>query len=889
MRLERWFYTIPLRLRSLLRPRQVEEELDEEIQFHLAQRIAAEVASGKTPEDAGYAALRAMQGMEQRKEECRDTRKVAFFADLIRDLQYGCRMLRRQPGFSFLAILCLALGIGATTAVFSWVEGILIRPFPLVAGQERMVAITGTDITNGRDDVSWPDFVDLRKNSTLAQAFIAEHIFGTTLTIGRRAEHATASIVSANYFQALGIRPILGRAFDASDEIGRNAHPVTVISYQCWRDRYSGAPSIIGKTQRLNGVRHTIIGVAPPGFLGTFVGYSFQFWVPASMEQLFEAGGYKLENRAARWVEGFALLKPGVTIKQAQWEMSAIAKRLETQFPATNRGRGIKLYPLWQTPFNGAGTLLPTLRISLIVAVAVLLIACANVGNLLLFRSFARTQEMAVRLALGGSRRRLLKQLLTEGLLLAGVAACAGVALAYASRNLIVLLFPAYPGLIVNLPAQLDWRVLILTSGVCVISSLLFAFAPAIKSTDIDLAGSMKSDSGGALGGRGSAWMRSTLVIVQVSLSFILLFTAGLLLKSVQAMQNSDPGFSTDHVLTTGVDMIAAGYDPTRIKGFQKMLLDRIQGIPGIESAAFTRVTPISYKSYSSAPITVEGFETQSGPEPVIEYDEVGPGFLATMGIRLISGREFTPADNEVARPVAVINQTMLRKFWGNKDAVGKRFLANGKWLQVIGVARDSKYQSLLETAKPFFYTPMLQSTLGQVLQIRSALPVTAVAKLLTGEVKALDPNLAPAEVITMREQLYRMNWSKRATVTLLLIFGGVALLLAGIGLYGLMSYSVSQSTRTLGLRMALGADGPDLLRLVIRQGLVLTMCGILVGSAVALVSTRLLGYLLYEVSPRDPATFALALGVMIFVSLVASVVPARHAMLTDPVKALRS
>jgi predicted permease len=889
MRLEHWFYTMPLRLRSLFRGRQIEQELDEEFQFHLSQRIAAELATGKTPEEAGYAALREMEGMERRKEECRDTRKVAFIADLIRDLQYGCRMLRRQAGFSFLAILCLALGIGGTTAVCSWVEGILVRPFPLVVGQERMVAITGTDIMNGRDDVSWPDFVDLRKNCTLAEALIAEHIFGTTLSIGRRAEHATASIVSGNYFQALGIRPILGRAFDASDEIGRNAHPVTVISYQCWRDRYRGDPVIIGKTQLLNGVRHTIVGVGPPGFLGTFVGYSFQFWVPASMEELFEAGGYKLENRGARWVEGFALLKPGVTIEQAQSEFSAIATRLEKQYPATNRGRGIKLYPLWQTPFNGAGTLLPTLGISLAVACAVLLIACANVGNLLLFRSFGRTQEMAIRLSLGGSRPRLLKQLLAEGLLLAGFGACAGVALAYASRNLIVLLFPASPGLIVNLPAQLDWRVLMFTSCVCVISSLLFAFAPAIKSTDIDLAATMKSNSGGALGGRRSASVRSTLVIIQVSLSFVLVFAVGLLLKSVQAMQNSNPGFSTDHVLTTGVDMIAAGYDTPRIKSFEKMLLDRIQGIGGIESAAFARVAPISYKSYSSAPITVERFETQSGREPVIEYDEIGPRFLATMGIPLISGREFTPGDNETARPVAVINQTMLRKFWGNEDAVGKRFLVKGKWLQVIGVARDSKYQSLLEIIKPFFYTPMLQSTMGQVLQIRTSLPVSVVANIVTSEVKALDPNLTPAEVITMREQLYRMNWSKRAAVTLLLIFSGAALLLAAIGLYGLMSYSVSQSTRDLGLRMALGADGRDLLRLILRQGLVLTMGGLIVGGAVALSSTRLLGYLLYQVSPRDPGTFALALLVMIFVSMAASLIPARRAMLTDPVKALRS
>lgn len=272
-------------------------------------------------------------------------RKVRPIDDLMKDIRYALRMIRRGPGFSILAILCLTLGIGATTAVFSWMEGILLRPFPLVAAQDRMVAITGID-RNGRNDVSWPDFIDLRRNSVLVESFIAEHIFGTTLSIGARAEHATASVVSANYFQALGIHPIMGRAFEPSDEIGRNAHPVTVISYQAWKDRYGGDPYIIGKKQRLNGVLHTIIGVAPAGFYGTFVGYSFQFWVPASMEELFEAGGYKLENRGARWIEGFALLRPGVAIQQAQTELSAIAKRLENEYPATNRGCGIKLYPL---------------------------------------------------------------------------------------------------------------------------------------------------------------------------------------------------------------------------------------------------------------------------------------------------------------------------------------------------------------------------------------------------------------------------------------------------------------------------------------------------------------------------------------------------------------
>ncbi len=594
MRLEHWLYTVPLRLRSIFLRTRVEQDLDEELRFHLERQIEENKTRGLTSEQAKRTARRHLVGLEQRKEECRDMRKVRIVEDLMNDTRYGFRMLRRSPGFSILAVLCLTLGIGATTAVFSWMEGILLRPFPLVAGQDRLVAITGTD-RNGRTDVSWPDFVDLRTNCASVESLIADKIFGTTLSIGQRAERAAGGIVSANYFQALGIRPILGRAFSPSDGIGRNAHPVTVISYQAWKDRYGGDLNIIGKTQMLNGVQHTIIGVAPEGFYGTFVGYSFQFWVPASMEELFEAGGYKLENRGARWIEGFALLKPGVTIEQAQTEMSSIAKRLAADYPATNRGRGIKLFPLWQTPFNGAGTLLPTLRISLVVACFVLLIACANVGNLLLFRSFGRRHEMAVRLSVGAGRGRLLKQLLTEGLILAALAACGGLAVAYWCRNLMMLLFPRYPDRIVNLPAEIDWRVLTLSAGVCLISTLLFGLIPGMQASKIDLAAAMKSDSGGTLGGRGKAWMRSSLVLIQLSLSFVLLVAAGLLLKSVRAMQDADPGFSADQVLTTGVGMIAAGYDTQRIKSFEDRLLDRIQAIGGVESAAFARVTPITY------------------------------------------------------------------------------------------------------------------------------------------------------------------------------------------------------------------------------------------------------------------------------------------------------
>jgi predicted permease len=888
MRPRHWLYTIPLRLRSIFLRDRVEQELDDELQFHLERQVMEDIARGLTPEQARREARRSLRGVEQRKEECRDMRKVTLLEDLIKDAAYGLRMLRRNPSFSILAVLCLTLGIGATTAVFSWMEGILLRPFPLVTGQDRLVAITGTD-RNGRTDVSWPDFVDLRKNCTLLESFIADRIFGTTLSIGARAERASGSIVSANYFQALGIRPLLGRAFDPADEIGRNAHPVTVISYQAWKDRYGGDANIIGKTQMLNGVEHTIIGVAPAGFYGTFVGYSFQFWVPASMEELFEAGGYKLENRDARWIEGFALLKPGVTIDQAQAEMSAIAKRLAVDYPATNRGRGIKVYPLWQTPFNGAGTLLPTLRISLVVACFVLLIACANVGNLLLFRSFGRRHEITVRLSLGAGRGRLLKQLLTEGLVLAALAACGGLAVAYGCRNLIMLLFPRYPGILVNLPAEIDWRVLTLSAGVCLVSTLLFGLVPAMQASKIDLAIAMKADSGGALGGRGKAWIRSSLVLVQVSLSFVLLVAAGLLLKSVRAMQDANPGFSAGRVLTTGVNMIAAGYDTQRIKSFEDRLLDRVRAMGGIESAAFARVTPITYSTYSSGPVAIHEYETEPGEQPVVEYDEVGPAYLNTMGIPLISGREFTRADNETARLVAVVNETMARQFWRGEDPVGKRISLKGQWIQVVGVATDSKYQNLLEASKPFFYVPMRQSVMGQGLEIRTSVAPGVIARALAREVKALDANLAPGEVITMREQIYRMTWSKRAALTLLMIFSGIALLLAGIGLYGVMSYSVSQSTRELGLRMALGADASDLLRLVLSQGFTLTASGIALGAAAALGLTRLLGYLLYKVSPRDPLTFGSALVIMTIASLAACLLPAWRATRTDPVRALRN
>ncbi len=587
------------RARALFQRDKIAAELDEELRFHLAMRVETNANQGMSPAEALVDSKRRLGNATLLKESMREIDLFTFLETVIQDFRFGMRMLRRNPGFSALAVLCLTLGIGANASVFSWIEGVLLRPFPAVAHQERLMAVAGTNRAEpgSLDDVSWPDFVDFQKSCTLFDSFIVDRIMGTTLSIGGRAERARGSVVSANYFDALGIRPILGRGFKPAEDFGRNAHPVTVISYQTWKQRFQGDPGIIGKTQMLNGMPHTIIGVAPQGFDGTFVGWAMQFWVPTSMQERFDPPGYKLEDRGARWIEGFVRLKPGVTPQQAQAEISAVARRLEAAYPATNRGRGIKLFPLWQTPFNNAGTLLPMLGIALAVVVFVLLIACANVSNLLLVKAFGRRHEMTVRLAVGAGRGRLLKQLLTEGLILSTLSAAGGLVVAHWCRNLLVLLLPKRGGVTMNLPGEIDWRVLAVSAGVCVISTLLFGLVPAIQTSKIDLASALKAESGGVVGGRGRALVRSSLVLVQVALSFVLLVGAGLLLQSLRNVQNTSPGFSTERVLTTGVDLASAGYDAQRAKNFQDELIDRLQALGGVESVAWSRITPFGYGS----------------------------------------------------------------------------------------------------------------------------------------------------------------------------------------------------------------------------------------------------------------------------------------------------
>lgn len=863
--------------------------LRDEINAHLEMDRADRIARGESPSDAVLNARADFGNVGLVQEVTRDAWAGIWLDRLGQDVRFGARMLWRTPGFTALAVVCLALGIGGNAAVFSWVESILLRPYPGVADQSRLVAIAGTGKGEaGYSDMSWPDFTDLSRSSNLFSAFVATKIVGAALTGGDRAERAVGQLVSANYFDALGVHPTLGRGFLPDEETGANAHPVTVISFRLWRDRFAGDRAVIGKTIMLNRVAHTIVGVAPESFAGTFVGYAMQFWVPASMQAAFN-GTYQLDDRSARWIEGLAVLAPGVSVARAQAAMSTAAGRLESQFPNADRGRGVRVLPLWKAPFDNAQELLPMIRIAFIVVVLVLLVACANVANLLLVRSVARCQEMTARLALGASRWRLLRQLITEGVLLSLLATAVGLVVAYWSRHALVLFFAPRGGVNLTFSVDLDWRVLALSGLLGLTSTLAFALVPALRGTRVDLASALKADSRSASGGAGVR-LRGGLVILQVAVSLVLVVGAGLLASSLQRIGGANPGFREDGVLTTRVGLLSAGYDTTRAKRFAEDLVDRLHGVAGIDSVAIARTIPFEPSGpFASAPVATDAYRPEQDEQPSANYNAVTPGYFATLGIPLLRGRDFTRADDDTTAPVAIVSEAMAAKYWPGADPVGKRLRVRDRWMQVVGLAKNIQYQSLLTPPEPLFYLPFRQNVaLSFAVQVRTRDGAATLRPAFVRVLRELDPNVVPYELLSMREQVARSTSTQHVAGAFLGVFAAVALALAALGVYGVMSYVVTQSRRELGLRMALGAAPRDVLGLVLYRGLALTGVGIIVGLAVALGTTRLLGDLLYKVSPRDPRIFALAFAVMVVGAVAACAVPAWRAARTDVVNALR-
>jgi predicted permease len=826
------------------------------------------------------------------QEQTREPWGSLWFERLQHDLRFGLRMLRRSPVFSAIAVICLGLGIGAHAAVLSWTEGIVRHPFPLVRDQEQLVAIAGTvkGSASGVDDMSWPDFTDLARASSGFSTFFVSKITGATLTGGDRAQRLVGQLVSANYFDALGVRPILGRGFLPNEDVGRGAHPVTVISYRLWQDHFAGDPRVVGSTINYNGNPQTIIGVTPEGFLGTFVGYAMQFWSPASQQAVFDPTGYKLDDRSARWIEGFARLKPGVSVDAAQAQVSAAARRLESEFANEDRGRGVRLFALESNPFDNAKVLKPMLRIGSIVAALLLVIVCANIANLLLVRALARRSELSVRRALGASRARVTGQLVTEGFILSILGTAMGLIIAYASRDALGLFFAPRGGASLVFAAEYDWRVLTATIAIGLGSTVIFALAPALHLSRLDLAGALRATAPGALAGSRS-YLRAGLVVVQLCLSVLLLISTGLVISSLRRLVAADPGFSTTNVTTTAISLYAAGYDTARAHRFQDDLLERMRTIGGVSSAAIARSLPFSTGPYENGAIMVDGYQPAKDEQPTADYNAVTPEYFRTLGIPLLSGRDFTSADADSSAPVAIVSRALAQRYWPSDSPIGRRLQLRGKWMRIVGVVADMKYRSLTESPGMLFYLPLAQRRVTGVnlfLRTASSGAATGIAPALVNALHAIDPNVSPYEILTMREQVNRGTSAQRILVTLLAILSGVALFLAVIGLYGTISYMVSQSTRELGLRMALGATPSQLLMLVMSLGLRMALAGVLLGAIVAVGTTRLLGDLLYRVSPRDPLIIIAVSTIMALAAALACLVPAWRAMRLDPVRALR-
>jgi len=689
-------------------------------------------------------------------EEIGESWGTRWFERLRQDLHFGFRMLRRSPVFTSIAIICLALGVGANAAVLSWTKGIVDRPFPLVRDQDRLVAVAGTAKGLTRyDDMSWPDFMDLARSTTAFSAFFVSKITGATLTGGDRAERLVGQLVTANYFDVIGVRPILGRGFLAGEDVGRNAHPVTVISYRLWHDHFGGSATIIGSKINYNGVPHTVIGVTPDGFLGTFVGYAMQFWLPVSQQAVVDPSGYKLDDRSARWIEGFARLAPGVSLAGGQSQIDAAARRLEAEFPNDDRGRGVRILSLKENPFDNAKVLKPMLRVASIVAVLVLVIVCANIANLLLVRALARRSEVAVRRALGADPGRVVQQLLTEGLILATLGTLLGLILAYSSRNILGLFFAPRSGANLVFASDFNWGVVTTAMAIGLASTVVFALAPAVQATRVDLASALRSAAPAALsvGNRGP--LRAGLVIVQVCVSVLLLIGAGLVVTSLQRLLAADPGFVTRNVTTTALNLFVAGYDTARAHRFQDQLPERLRMIGGVSSVALAGSLPFAPRPYDNGPIMVDGYEPSKDEQPTADYNRVTPDYFRTLGIPMISGRDFTSADADTSAPVAIVSRAFAQRYWPNTSALGRRLQSRGKWMQVVGVVGDIKYRSLMESPGTLFYVPLAQERSTAVsifLRTAASNAAAGTGTRILSAIHSIDPTVSPFEILTMRE-----------------------------------------------------------------------------------------------------------------------------------------
>ena len=814
---------------------------------------------------------------------------------MLQDLRYAFRTLIKNPGFTAVAVITLGLGIGANTAIFSLINALLLRPPAHVRQPERLIALYTSDFSGPRFGTSsFPDFVDFRSQAddVLADA-AAQTARVMSLSTGSENTRALGQIVTGNYFQMLGTTPLLGRGFLPDEDVTPGAKAVVFISHDLWQRAYAGDPGVVGRTLRLNGTAFSIVGVAPRGFSGMLRGVATDVWVPMMMNQVVGGGAETFTNRGDRGLFIIARLKPGATAELARSRFAVIARQLHEAYPESwtdmsENGRMITAVPESET------RILPQVRtpalagmgLLMIVVGLVLLICCANVANLLLARASARHREIAIRVALGASRRRLLRQLLTESALLAGVGAALGMLIATWTTDLVLAFKPPLP-VTIQLDLSPDARVLAFVVIIAIVTGVIFGLIPALRASRPDLIPALKAETVKAgLGGRRFG-LRNVLVVTQVTVSFVLLIVAGLFLRSLRNATSMDTGFDSDNLALASADLSLHSYSEARGRAFYSDLEERVRALPGVRSTSLARSVPIGL-SYDRRGIQIPGRDRKPGEDMEFGWNAVGPDYFLMMQIGIARGRSFNERDRPGSSAVAIVNETFANRFWPGEIALGKTFSNGEVSMEIVGVARDSKYASLAEESRAFFYVPYEQQyDPGMTLHVRTSNDPGQMLAAIRREASALDSAL-PLQIITMDGHLAVSLLPQRVGATLLGIFGLLGLGLAAVGLYGVMAYAVSRRTREIGIRMALGANAIDVRRMVVRQGMVLAATGIGIGIALALGVTRLTSAFLYGISASDPITYASIATLLIIVAFVASYIPASRATRVDPMSALR-
>lgn len=807
---------------------------------------------------------------------------------LVQDMKYGMRMLAKNPGFTAVAVLSLALGIGGNTTVFTWIEAVLLHPLSLVRDSSQMVAAESVMPDGEYHTSSYPDYKDYRDNNHVFSGTIGFEMIGASLRLPgeKQAQRYWGLIATENYFDVLGVHAARGRAFHVSDDHGPNSDPYIVLGYRFWQQKFASDPNIVGKVVQINDHPFTVIGVAPREFNGTIVGIAAQYFVPMMMQP--EAlPGEDLIYRGPTFVHIMGRLKPGVSIEQAQADLETIATRLAREYPDTTKDVGIYVCPVWRAHYGLQDFMMPVLVFLMVVALLVLLIACANVANLLLARATTREKEIAIRAALGADRARLIGQLLAESLLLAALGGAGGILMALWGTNLLTLFLPPLH-LPVGLPLGVDYRALLFTVAISLCTAAIFGVVPALLTSRPDSIRPLK-EGRSTTPGASRHRLRNLLVMGEMVVAVVLLAGAGLLIRSLSAEERTGPGFNTDKVLLTAMDLRANGYTDDQSADFYQQLVERIRTLPGVKSASFERYVPLWFTGRRYTMADIEGYTPKPNEDMRIDLNSVGPNYFSLLEIPMIEGRDFTAEDTRNSPHVCIVNQTMAKRFWPGRSAIGQRVGSSGGWWTVVGVAKDVKYHTMNESAEAFLYFPFLQdtSTDANILVKTSGDPM-AMLGAVRRQVRALDPSATLLEEDDLAGLLKVSLFANRTAAAFAANLGLLGLLLAAIGLYGVLSYTVGQRTHEIGVRMALGARPLDVLRQVVGQGMRLVLSGAIIGLVAAFATGRLISSLLYGVSATDPLTFAGATILLAGVALAACFVPARRAMRVDPIVALR-